>query len=357
MVNKILIFTGAPENCALDWSAGGLLTEFEETIARFAGLHPEHRPPSATPTPKHAAWRSLPLANARIGTGLSQHYGAISGDEPDESASESGLEFLDTVTLPLASGDDDSEQVTTLSQFYEHSMAAHDSFTPSQSILQSAWQETTSFISDHTSSILSGKGSQGGPIKEPLAVRGSDLVSDLKNVPSATYLLRIQPQTFTCNLIIGIISISQPRAVKTRWGATKYLVELLVGDETKAGFAITYWLPSSNVDDSPLAGLRVKDIILMQNVAFNVYAKKVYGSSVRRNWTRVHLLYRMKLDSRDPGGYYSTSDLAATGNVHPQLDKTKRVRDWVLNFVGRDTRTNTNRQPRWNQPPADDTQL
>ncbi|KAL2176177.1 uncharacterized protein P884DRAFT_300858 [Thermothelomyces heterothallicus CBS 202.75] len=357
MLNKILIFTGAPEKHALDWSASGLLTEFEDAIARFAGLHSEHRPPSTTPAPKHAAWRSLPLANTKIGTGFSQHYGTIFDDGLDESASESGLEFLDTVTLPLASGGGDSEHDPARSQFYEHSMAAHDSFTPSQPISQSAGQETTSFISDRTSSFLSGDGSRAGPIKEPLLVRGSDLVSDLKNIPSATYLLGIQPQTFTCNLIVGIISISQPRAVKTRWGATKYLVELLVGDETKAGFAITYWLPSDNLDDSPLAGLRVRDIILLQNVAFNVFTNKVYGSSVRKNWTKVHLLYRMKLDSRDPGGYYSTSDLAGTGSVHPQLDKTRRVRDWVLNFVGRQTRTGTNRQARWNQPPADDTQL
>ncbi|KAL2150796.1 hypothetical protein VTH82DRAFT_7359 [Thermothelomyces myriococcoides] len=356
MLNKILILAGAPEKHALDWNASGLLTEFEDTIARFAGLNSEHHPPSTTPALKHAAWRSLPLANAKIETGFSQHYSAVFDDMPDASVSGSDLEFLDTVTLSLASDGDDSENLTALSQFYEHSMAAHDNFTPSRPISQSIGQETTSFISDLTS-FLSGNDSQSGPVKEPLPARGSDLVNDLKDIPSAAYILRIQPQTFTCHLIVGIISISQPRAVKTRWGATKYLVELLVGDETKAGFAITYWLPSDNLDDSPLAGLRVQDIILMQNVAFNVFANKVYGSSVRKNWTKVHLLYRVKLDSRDPGGYYRTSDLVATGSVHPQLDKTRRVRNWVLNFVGRDTRTNTHRQPRWNQPPADDTQL
>ncbi|KAG7286177.1 hypothetical protein NEMBOFW57_008482 [Staphylotrichum longicolle] len=129
----------------------------------------------------------------------------------------------------------------------------------------------------------------------------------------------------TFNLIVGIISISQPRAVKTRWGATKYLVEVLVGDETKAGFAITYWLPYNSVDESPLAGLRPQDVVLVQNVALNVFNNKVYGSSLRKNLTKVHLLSRMKLDPQDTGGYYSTSDLSFPGSAHPQLEKTRRL--------------------------------
>jgi len=353
MVKKIQILVGAPERHTLDWNASGLLSEFQNTIVQFTGINPGYRPPPTTSSaPEHAVWRSLSLDKASIPTGFSQQYGTIFYNGLAKPTSDSS-EFLDTAALSFASDSDNSDHHPVLSQFYEQSMAAHTALSSSKLISQTT--ETTC-ISDRTS-FMSSDGSQAGITKAPLLFPGSDHITDLNNIPSAAYILKIQPQTMTCNLIVGVISISQPRAIKTHWGATKHLIEMLVGDDTKAGFAITYWLPSDNVDESPLAGLRTGDVIFVQNVAFNVFTNKVYGSSLRKNLTKVHLLYRMKLDSRDPGGYYSTSDLATAASVHPQLGKTQRVRDWVVNFVGRGTHANMNRRARWNQPPLDDTQL
>jgi hypothetical protein len=360
MPSKVLLFTGAPESNALDWAPSGLLSEFHDAIAAFAGISSNREPPSFSGSfvPEHAAWRSLSLTKENIPTGFSQQYAISSNHGLDESAFGPSPEFLTTDALSFTSEGDDTEQNPVLSQFYEHSMAAHDELTSSQLISQSTGHGT-SFLSDSASSFVSGDGSQQGFIKGPLLFYGSEALSDLKSFPSAAYLAKIQPQTMTCNLIVGIISISQPRAVKTRWGATKCLVEVLVGDETKSGFAITYWLPYDTVDGSPLAGLRPGDIVLVQNVALNVFANKVYGSSLRKSLTKVHLLHRKKLDPRDDGGYYSGSDLSYTGLAHPQLEKTRRVRDWVLNFVGRgdDHQGPTDTRPRWDRPPADDTQL
>jgi hypothetical protein len=362
MPSKVLLFTGAPESNALDWTASGLLSEFHDAIAAFAGISSNRPPPSPTFTasfvPEHAAWRSLSLTKENIPTGFSQQYAISFNHGLNEAAFGPSPEFLTTDTLSFTSDGDDMEQNPVLSQFYEHSMAAHEELTSSQLISQSTGHGT-SFLSDSASSFVSGHGSKPDSIKGPLLFRGSDALSDLKSFPSAAYLTKIQPQTMTCNLIVGIISIPQPKAVKTRWGTTKYLVEVLVGDETKAGFAITYWLPYDTVDESPLAGLRPGDIVLVQNVALNVFSNKVYGSSLRKSLTKVHLLYRRKLDDRDAGGYYSGSDLSYTRLAHPQLEKTRRVRDWVLNFVGRgnDHQGPTNPRPRWDRPPADDTQL
>ncbi|EAQ85085.1 hypothetical protein CHGG_09099 [Chaetomium globosum CBS 148.51] len=358
MANKILIFSGAPDSNSLDWHTGGLLSGFQDTIAQFTGLTTEtglH--PTTSPAPDHAAWRSLSLDKATIPTGFSQQYDRGVYYGPEESAFGSSPEFLATVSLSFDSDADDGEQNSILSQFYEHSVVIHEELSSSQLISQSTGQ-STSLLSDSTS-FLSGNGSQPGSTKGPVLFRGSDLIGDLRSIPSAAYLLKIHPQTMTYNLIVGIISISQPRAVKTRWGATKYLVEVLVGDETKAGFAITYWLPYDSVEDSPLGGMRPRDVVLIQNVAFNVFMKKVYGSSLRKDLTRVHLLYRVKLDPQDTGGYYTTSDLSSAGGAHPQLAKTRRVRDWVLNFVGRGShnRAKPDPRPRWDKPPDDDTQL
>ncbi|KAK3303439.1 uncharacterized protein B0T15DRAFT_274991 [Chaetomium strumarium] len=356
MSSKVLIFTGAPESNVLDWSSSGLLSEFQDAIAWFARINtttPLRL--AASSTPEYAVWRSLSLDKAYLPTGFSQQHAIPFGDTARDSVFGPSPEFLTPTSLTFTLTGEDGDR--TLSQFYEHSMIAHQGISSSQLISQSS-EQAASFLSDGTTS-WSGDGTQEGPVKEPLVFRGSDLLSDLRNIPSASYLVKIQPQTMTSNLIVGIISISRPRAVKTRWGATKHLVEVLVGDETKAGFAITYWLPSDSVANSALAGLRPRDIVLMQNVALNVFANKVYGCSLSRNLTKVHLLYRLRLDSQDVQGYYSTSDLSSTGSVHPQLEKTRRVRDWVVDFVGRGSqdRNNTRTRHRWDRPPLDDTQV
>ena len=366
---KVLILTGAPERGALDWSADGLLSEFQESIVQFAGINTDTNtdnsgnknnqlPHAASSAPDHAAWRLLPLDRGDIPTSFLQERAISFIQGPDESMLSPGPEFLTTISLSFVSDDHGGEHSAILSQLYEHSVTVYDELPSSHLVSQSTGQ-ATSFLSDSTSSFLSGDGSQAGSIKGPLLFRGCDLLKNLKDFPSAAYLLKIQPQTVTCNLIVGIISISQPRGIKTRWGATKYLVEVLVGDETKAGFAVTYWLPSDSVDESPLAGMRPRDIVLMQNVALNVFTNKVYGSSLRKNTTKIHLLYRVKLDSQDAGGYYNTFDVSSAGSAHPQLEKTRRVRDWVLNFVGQGEHDigKAQSRPRWDKPPADDTQL
>ncbi|KAK3905194.1 hypothetical protein C8A05DRAFT_12956 [Staphylotrichum tortipilum] len=367
MVSKILILAGAPDRDSLDWDTGGLLSGFQDSIAEFVGIDALHGPPRPTaPTlslaPDHAVWRSLSLDRKTVPAGLSQSQNGLDFYHgPDEPNLDSSPQFLTTMTLSFASEGDDGDHGDSLSQFYEHSLAVHEDITSSQLISKSTAQDVSSFLSDGTSSFVSTKPSQpaGAAVKAPLVFRGSDVLTSLKTLPSAAYLVKIQPSTMTCNLIVGVISISQPRAIKTRWGATKYLVEVLVGDETKAGFAVTYWLASANVEDSPLAGMRPRDILLLQNVALNAFANKVYGASLRKDLTKVHLLYRTRLDADDTRGYYGTSDLSSTTDIHPQLEKTRRVRDWVSNFVGGGThdRGKADSGPRWHRPPADDTQL
>jgi len=82
--------------------------------------------------------------------------------------------------------------------------------------------------------------------------------------------------------------------------------------------------------------------VLMRNVALNSFKGKVYGQSLRKDVTKVWLLYRNKVDREDEGGCYRGRDLegdgteggTGNGNVEKQLFKTRRVRDWVLRFLG-----------------------
>lgn len=178
-------------------------------------------------------------------------------------------------------------------------------------------------------------------------------LSDLEDIPPARRILALNPQTVTLNIIAGIISTAQPRTVTTRWGRSLSLVEILLGDDTKTGFAVTFWLAEENDAAAEISALRRQDVVLMQNVALHVFKDKVYGQSLRRGMTKVSLLWR-----RDGSGLYSTRELSKRGQMHPQLQKAKQVKDWVLKFVGADVGAKTRARKKrvsWDRPP-DDTQ-
>ncbi|KAJ9151036.1 hypothetical protein NKR19_g5044 [Coniochaeta hoffmannii] len=360
MAGKVLVFAGAPHSSSLSWDYAILLPEISEPIARFARLPlpASSSASSSTPTPslvpQHAVWRSLPLEKVKLHSGFTQQH-AVNDWEHNKS------DFFTTAGVSFMSedGTQNNDEVTNdlLSQFYEQSRAAHDQVPSSQLELapESQASEETSFITD-TSVSYEASSFADGTAKAPLGNHRAAHLSDLAAIPSAAYLTKAQPATVTANLIVGIISLAAPRAIKTRWGGNSSLVEVLVGDETKSGFAITFWLPSSDLEeDSELAGLRARDVVLIENVALNVFMKRVYGSSLRKGMTKVHLLYRRKLDRDDTAGHYSSADLASGGPGNAQLDKTRRVWEWVLNFVGTGPAVRGGRaQERpWDRPPED----
>lgn len=409
MKGRLLLLTGAPESHRLDWASSNLLTTFQPSIVQFALLQPPDPPSTAARDISNldlAAWRSLPLQRTHIHTGFSQQH-----DLHLVGAFPSSADFLTTASISfevasqrLSQRDADQESSRLIAEFYEHSLAVHHDLASSQLLPRPASQQeatttTTSFPTDAsfvTDTTTSGQDSSDNDddndnegasttvadrtttstvLKTPLRPGGRrpgaapDHLSDVEDIPPASYLVAIRPATMTVTLIVGIISIAAPRTITTHYGATKTLVEVLVGDETKSGFSVTFWLGGGGGEEEGvvLAGLRSQDIVLLQHVALNVFRNRVYGSSLRKGMTRVALLYRgRRVGREEESGYYSWRDLGKAGRgqqLHPQLDKTRRVRDWVLKFVGggggaigktvTETRRGKKRKaPRdWNQPP------
>ncbi|KAF2434478.1 hypothetical protein EJ08DRAFT_467796 [Tothia fuscella] len=151
-------------------------------------------------------------------------------------------------------------------------------------------------------------------------------ICDLKKLPNADYVERKFPLTITVNLIVGIISVTAPRAIHIKKGNYwMEIVELLVGDETRPGFKIDFWLSSASqtIDDpvrKTLQALRARDIVLLHNVAVHQYRSVVQGKSLPKssmNKTKVDLLGRDgEIDLVDPTA------------------KMKKVSDWVFAFLG-----------------------
>ncbi|KAG5951898.1 hypothetical protein E4U53_002054 [Claviceps sorghi] len=347
MTPTILLFTGPPAPSSVV-EPSCTVSGFEPPFRHLFHL-PAATTATTTATPYTTAWRSLALRRQPLHSGFTQTHAA------NVSAFANGAFFTtaDATVLELDDdGDDDDDislegPVTTtttttttttpasqdlLTQFCEQSVGLHtmSDAVDSQSLVDGT---TESF----TTSILS----------DDARVARPRHLSDLEDVPSAKQVTALEPQTITLNIIVGVLSVAQPRTVTTRWGSSLSLIELLVGDDTATGFAVTFWLPTDQVAASDVVALRRQDVVLLENVALHVFRNKVYGQSLRRGLTRLHLLWRA-----DGGGHYSSRSLRAKGR-DPQREKTRIVRDWVLRFVGGDARARRRSGSSWDRPPDD----
>lgn len=365
MAPNVLFFTGAPLSSSLNWDSDLLLEEFSSSIARFCGLSQDHVPaPPSTPSQAYASWRSSRLAREHLPTGHSQVHAwsdEFKGNAAFFSVSHPSFSFAESLEgssiYQVEENSSTCESVEDIiSQFYEESFAVHEDLPSSQIPVpsfenrlllsdtegESTTYSTTSFATSSDISLNS-RSVMASENKVPVPIAGQ--ISGLEHIPNAAYLQSIQPQTMTVNVIVGIISISPPRSIQTRRGAVVEIVELLVGDETRSGFGINCWLPPSKTSDktvgqpdlrSSLNILRPQDIILVKNLALSNFNRKVYGQSIRREMTKVALLFRNRIDREDMGGCYGAEDFkeAIGTNMHPQVAKTLRVKEWVLRFVG-----------------------
>lgn len=357
-----MFYFGCPANEDLDWKEDGLLESFSAPFIRLARLpktrsnvkEDEKSSASVFDVPQ---WRSFPLEPKHLTTGFSQDYcwqpeyqGASffsvsnvgsfveelsqnstqnnrpkRGKKPVKKLKKNNGEALDSHLS-------NSELVDeVVSQFYEESYTRHEEVPSSQLVPASSrgssqYSSSECYSFDTTSSA---KFDRKDPPK-------SGPLSHLKDFPNSFYLDSIQPQVMTVNLIVGIISIPEPRSIRTKRGAKVELIEALVGDETKSGFGINFWIGPSQSPDlkESIGSLRPQDVVLIRNVALNSFRGKVYGQNSRKGFTTVHLLYRSRVDRSDTSGYYTRSDFTAENISNPQLAKTKSVREWVLRFLG-----------------------
>lgn len=364
MAPNVLVFAGAPMPSSLNWEPDTLIENFLPPIAQFAGLSKDEQPsPLPTASNEHVRWRSLRAATEPLIYSQLQAFASPGEDKGNAAAAattDSALSSFGSDQSASSARQVDTQPPTTeftediTSQFYEDSLAVYENL-PSSPIPALgpedgvSWPDAeagttaSNFTSFSTSLGFSFNSHSTAPPNLPVPDGGR--ISDLRHIPNSKYLHSIQPQTMTVNVVVGIISISPPRSIQTRGRSAVEIVELLVGDETKSGFGINCWLPLNAVSRpagghpdlrSSLSGLRPQDIILVRNVALSSFRGKVYGQSLRREVTKIDLLFRNRIDRKDEGGCYSVRDLSNTtsNDIHPQVGKTILVREWVLRFIG-----------------------
>lgn len=350
---RMLFLTGAPSTSSLSWKDTDLSAPLQACFSEQEEANTNSKTAYSSIAP---LWRSLPLELSHLPTGLTQvnreHGPFARGSTPTE-----GTSFFTTHDVSKMSSEAGEEQSQLsqcsisenneiLSQYYEHSFAVHEDIPSSQIIDAGSLVDFCSILEADEpsmySSIYSDISSQDQIIRSRVTAA---YLSDLKDMPNAAYLGSISPQTVTVDLVVGIISIAQPRTIITRKGGRSVdLVEMLVGDSTRSGFGITIWLPSPQETRdsrgegmdlrSAVAQLRSQDIVLARTVALNSFKGRVYGQSLNRSTTTLDLLYRRVIDADDIRGTYRARDLEVEAVADPKVSKIKRVKDWVMQFVG-----------------------
>ena len=371
---KTIIYTGAPVATSLSWSESHLTTPLQppflpiKASTQYSSSPLNHKKQHNI-TPQYPAWRSLPVFRTHLPTGLTQAtnpdfqpYQPGQKEEETSFLSTSDLSFVSdsagagTVVLAAAAEGGEEADTEVLSQYYEHSFAVHEDVPSSQvlpadSFLSISSTSTSHMSSSFPSTIDNEEGdttnysiNSTSAYQSPFLKRfNATSITDLKEVPNASYLRSIEPQTMTVNLLIGIIAPPAPRTIITRKGQrTVSLLEIIVGDESRAGFGVNIWLPPPFSDLKPgevdlreeMGRMRFRDVVLMRNVALTSFRGKVYGQSWGRGMTRVELVFRSDVAAAEERGMLGVKDLNAKGRGGAVVEKVKRIREWILGFVG-----------------------
>ena len=343
---RIIFFTGSPLASTLTWSEPALSSPL---LACFKGNSEVRLNEVLRPTAENVApqWRTLPLERRHLPTGLTQpSYAEGLGYEQYFEADDGSSLVATELALPSLVGRDETHE--DVSHFYEHSFAIHQEtdLCTSRGLTSNDSSLENTFDTALESDIIDADDDPQIAVVKARLNRSN--MSDLRDVPDARHLRSVSPQTVTIDLIVGVISISQPKLILTRRIQHVELVELIVGDETRAGFAINIWLDVQKPDDKKRVGmnaeesglraqtlrLRPRDIIFARNVALGSFMNKVSGQSLRKGVTTIDLVCRNKIDASDERGVFRSRDIDVESMSNAKMARIKKTRDWVANFVG-----------------------
>lgn len=333
-IPKVLFLTGSPDPDALNWNQPSLTSSFLPAFSRFLrddGLTTFN----SNGTAPSSLQASLPLAKWRAISCSSDkersNYQAARNSEPTRATQF--LSFSD----PAQQRGNEEEHM----DFFEHSLAILQNLDSSQIELPDGTSDDATAFSSSSFATTSSTDLSDGSLAtysteapEQQVVSFSGPVKNLKDIPNARHLQAIHPQTITVNILAGIISVQPARTVKLRKRDGEMdIVEVLVGDDTRAGFTISFWLlpldsqaqNSSTGKDTMrghLSRLRAGDVVLVTHVALSEFNGNVYGQSLSRRITRNNTSVTVLSDN-------------ATGVPAPTMAKLRRVREWSDNFVGK----------------------
>jgi hypothetical protein len=195
---RCILLTGAPDFEQLDWDEKSLLTNFS-IASSSSGTNKEACTPHPTASWQAPVWRSISTTPDRV--------------IPDHALPQTQF-FSFSAQIP-------DLDLATKQDFLEHSIALLDDLVSSQiapaDIDETSLLNTTTFSFASETSILSDVSQISGLNADAdLPIPANLSLTDVRQIPSASHILSIAPQTITLNILCAVISVSQPRAVTVR---------------------------------------------------------------------------------------------------------------------------------------------
>jgi hypothetical protein len=346
---RLKMLNGAPLREHLDFDDNELLAVEEchlfEVATKVA--------PSADDSTPVYKWRSILFKDTRLQTGWSQPFlpGSILGrDMSDVSLPKVGrsVSFLQEDNTHLESTTFFEDPSLATNSFLEQSLMFHDTLLSSQVLPEDVTDRTissSSFLTTSFGTTVSDVGSlskvDGHTVN--VQVLSKMAITPLGSLPSAQRLRAIYPQTPTPNLLCAVTATPEQKEVFVRKGGYKMnLWEIIVADDTRSGFKVTFWLrpprESNNEQNhvqnqllETLKGIEVGDILLLRNIALTSFGDTVFGQSLNPAITRA----RTAIDvlTRSNG----VSSIQLDGLPAPVLAMFKRVKKWAKMHIASDT--------------------
>ncbi|CAN9235310.1 unnamed protein product [Alternaria alternata] len=298
-------------------------------------------------------WRGISFGDSRLRTGWSQPIlpdcspGREMSDLSLPSVKES-VSFLPEDTTSLESKIAFEDPSLATNSFLEQSLMFHDTLLSSQVLPDDMTDKTISSSSFLTTSFGTTASEFSSPSKVGehtvnIQVPPKMAITPLGSLPSAQRLRAIYPQTPTPNFLCAVTATPEQKEVFVRKGGYKMkLWEIIVADDTRSNFKVTFWLrpsrESNNEQDhvqnlllQTLKGIKVGDILLLRNIALTSFGDNVFGQSLNPTIARA----RTSIDVLTKSGAGSSAQL---GGLPPPVAETfKRVKKWAKMHIASDT--------------------
>ncbi|KAJ6189347.1 hypothetical protein N7519_004255 [Penicillium mononematosum] len=267
MSRKNIFLVGAPLSANLNWDTDELLNKpippFHDNTSSPEQLSLEQPP---------VRWRVLRSSVDKLG----DNYDSFQGYEDPA--------FFISHQLAVAADATDATQEQSedsILQFYDHSFAIHETSEVAGSDLYVTDSIQDSSLGEDSMLASFTRLDKPDTPRSPRILHIPESLSNLQDLPTASEYDR------------GGVGSSSPRRIVTRqWKTELDLIELVVGDETRAGFAVNFWLKpekqtaaKNNEADRlrrSLASIRPRDIVLLRTVGLSTFQDRVYGQSLRR---------------------------------------------------------------------------
>ncbi|KAF2754776.1 hypothetical protein EJ05DRAFT_540841 [Pseudovirgaria hyperparasitica] len=362
-------FFGAPVARDLKWDENLLFDTFQlsytvlkdilEGQSSSSGLYTAE--PLSTHSVSTTKWRSVATnPNICLPTGLTQPTGFYQDHETlsnDPAVHRSGisLPYMSTSFASTISSSEPEQPVSP--SCLRHSFKFHERITAAH-LTQT--QDVTSFISAPSFTSLGDTTLDATLFPSTSSLPALQLHPSLTNtplsaLPSAARLDALQPQTPTATLLVAVLSTTirsiiikrkpskRSRRTEPSEPVERHLIDLLVADQSRAGFKCTFWLPPSTSLSSPLmeieahmspidipltsiSSLRRGCIVLIRCIALASYDGSVYAQSLNPYLTKMKTSIDLLVDA-DGRDRVEVIDPVWRSRIG-------ETREWVKTYVG-----------------------